>query len=65
MNSQARVASVALVFVWPGGPQSKVPAEATTVTPDGFCVVSDLLWREPELLDFAAAVQLGLIVVVR
>ena len=48
-----------------GWPQSKVPAKTTTVAPDGFCVVSDLLWREPELLDFAAAVQFGLIVVVR
>jgi len=28
-------------------------------------MVSDLLWREPELLDFATAVQFGLIVVVR
>ena len=42
----------------------EVPPEATTVAPDGFCVVSDLLWREPELLDFSAAVQSGLIVVV-
>ena len=48
-----------------GWPQSKVPAEATTVAPDGFCVVSDLFWREPKLLDFASAVQFGLIVVVR
>jgi hypothetical protein len=36
--------------------QSKVPIQTMTVTPDGFRVVPDLLWREPELLDFAAAV---------
>ena len=48
-----------------GWPQSKVSAKTTTVAPDGLCVVSDLLWREPELLDFATAVQFGLIVVVR
>ena len=43
----------------PAGRNLKASAKATGVAPDGFCVVSDLLWREPELLDFTAAVQFG------